>query len=160
MATGRIGSGGLPTEIDVTKLVDQFGVPARGTVFALADIAAVLGIAVGSSRFESVLGAYRRRLLKVHNLATRRAGGDRLEVLDEDARYLLREHQAGAALRRERNVGRDLAMIETDKFHDPALAKRRDGLLEFIADHFKVGARKYNALLPPAPPQALPRRSI
>ncbi len=160
MAKMRIGTFGLPTEIDVKKLMDHFGVPERGTSIKLAEIAEVLGLEPGSSRFTSILGAYRSRLLKPHNLVTVSVDADHLDVLTEEARVLFDQRKAGGALKRERAVARDLAMVEMDKIDDQNTRKLRDDLLGFVADHFKLGAKQYNALLPPAAPKALPRRTV
>lgn len=72
---------GIPTKLDVEKLIKRFGVPIVGSVIEYADIEKELGTHRRSHRFGSVVTAWRKRLDRENNLvlAGNRMGG--FEVL-------------------------------------------------------------------------------
>lgn len=59
---------GIPTKLDVERLIAKFGVPAIGSTINYADIEEVLGCNRKSHRFGTVTNAWRKRLDREHNL--------------------------------------------------------------------------------------------
>lgn len=59
---------GVPVLGDVRRLAEHFGQPAPGDEIAHEQVEAVLGIKRGKSRYGTVTGAWRRALLRDHNI--------------------------------------------------------------------------------------------
>ena len=66
----KFGFGGIPTDIDVRRLQEKFGVPQPGESISYALISEVLGNSRTESRFWVVTGAWRRQLFRENNLVT------------------------------------------------------------------------------------------
>lgn len=60
--------GGLPTKIDVDKMVERFGVPAPGDKIAYEEIESLLMIQRGNGRWHSVTTAWRKKMWTEHNI--------------------------------------------------------------------------------------------
>lgn len=65
---GRIFLGGVPTKVDVDKLVEHFGVPGIDVLIRWSDIEKCLGISKHKARFGTVVDAWRRFLMEKHNV--------------------------------------------------------------------------------------------
>lgn len=61
---------GVPTTVEVQLLLDTYGVPERGTLIPYTEIEKVLGIVRRTSRYRTVTGAWRRRILREHGIAS------------------------------------------------------------------------------------------
>jgi len=102
----KLFQGGVPTDIDVQRLSEQYGVPDEGARIAYADVAKLIGSPHGSNRYRSVLSAWRRRLLREpHNrLLKARPDLQAYEVLKANGRMA----QCGAwrrhTMRTERRI--------------------------------------------------------
>lgn len=59
---------GIPYAIDLKKLDDEFGVPSEGQSFGYQALAKCIGYPVDSSRYKGVIDAWRKKLLKNHNV--------------------------------------------------------------------------------------------
>lgn len=59
---------GVPTEPDVTALLNKFGVPTEDVELSHADVAAVFQVDPKSSRFKTVTAAWRKRLKDLHHV--------------------------------------------------------------------------------------------
>lgn len=60
--------GGIPTEPDVQKLIDAFKDPSEGQIITWQEIANVIEEPYGSSRFRTVVTAWRKRLFRTRNI--------------------------------------------------------------------------------------------
>lgn len=59
---------GLPTKIDVDKIIDRYGVPAEGQLIPYQDIADLISVRVDTGRFRTVTTAWRKRLFREYNV--------------------------------------------------------------------------------------------
>jgi len=64
----QIHIGGTPTAPDVQKLIDHFGQPTEGTEITWEEIAGVIHEPITSNRYKTVTNAWRRRLMRDHNI--------------------------------------------------------------------------------------------
>lgn len=67
-AAGFVRFGGIPTDVDVRALHDTFGVPTEGQRIPYEDIAGVIGVEPRSNRWMTVVTAWRKRLIREHNV--------------------------------------------------------------------------------------------
>ena len=86
MAKSRVWFAGVPTEPDVRRLLDRYGVPDVGSRVNYEDVAAVLGVAIKSARFREVTRRWRKRLAKENNIIVGCDPGVAFFVLTEPER--------------------------------------------------------------------------
>lgn len=85
-STTKIGFGGIPTDIDVRRLQEKFGVPKPGEFISYDLISECLGNSRTESRFWVVTGAWRRQLFRENNLVTEAIRNEGFEFLDSHKR--------------------------------------------------------------------------
>lgn len=148
---------GLPTELDVRKLLDAFGVPAIGTVLSHDEIAAAIGVKPSSVRYRTVVTAWRKKLEVLHQV---RLGADRgrgFKSLDERERIDESTTATREGLRKVARAATRAASVDTD---DAQLRTRRDVLVRFAA-HMKAEAnRQLKPPKQPTPAEPPPRLSV
>ena len=109
----KFGFGGIPTDIDVRRLQEKFGVPQPGESISYALISEVLGNSRTESRFWVVTGAWRRQLFRENNLVTEAIRNEGFEFLDAHRRVGHAVNRFKQGLRR---VGRaSLVAASTDR---------------------------------------------
>lgn len=79
---GNVWVHGIPTDADVKKLVDALGVPAPGTLVTHEQIEKATGLKRGTSRRRSVEMAWRKKMLREHNLVTEGVRGEGVMFCD------------------------------------------------------------------------------
>ncbi len=94
---------GVPTKVDVDRLIDKFGVPTEGSLIAKSDIAKCINEREGSNRFNSVLSAWRKLLFREHNLLTVGDGAKNIRIAEPSERI---DWAASRVASARRNVGR------------------------------------------------------
>lgn len=77
---------GIPTKIDVEKLLNRYGVPKEGFTVEKKAIAETLELDVKSHRFGTVLTAWRNRLFREHNILMVSIGEGVLKAASPDER--------------------------------------------------------------------------
>jgi hypothetical protein len=156
----RLGFGGIPTEMDVRKLIDHFGVVDVGMLIPYEEVSRILGgLPYRSSRFGTIMAAWSRRLWKEHRRFVVRFQGEGMKVLTADERLVRTE---GGIRSHIRGLGRDyrhISEIESAELTTDMLRDRREKLAIVAEKTFKEGARQYQPLLP-SKVQALPRMKI
>lgn len=97
MSESKLFVGGVPTDPDVRKLREAFGVPNEGTLLAWVEIERVIGEKKGTSRFNTVVGAYRRAMKREHNAVFEAVPGKGLLHLppNERVEFGIRNRQFG-----------------------------------------------------------------
>lgn len=60
-------SGGVPVKPDVDRLIEAFGIPEIGKTISYSEVADVILVPHGSYRFNTVVHAWRKQLLREHN---------------------------------------------------------------------------------------------
>jgi hypothetical protein len=68
MTSSNIFGAGVPTEPDVKRMIDKFGVPKEGTLIRYEQIEKVIGIEKATHRFRTVIHAWRKRMHADHNV--------------------------------------------------------------------------------------------
>ena len=88
---------GMPTAVDVTRLMEAFGVPSEGTRISYEDIERLLSVTPRQSRFWSVTAAWRRKLEREHNLLIEAVPGEGFDVLTNRGRvgFTARDFKSG-----------------------------------------------------------------
>jgi len=59
---GKVFRGGVPTDVDVARLVSKFGVPSVGDLLPYDELAAVIQSPYRSARFASVFARWRKQM--------------------------------------------------------------------------------------------------
>jgi hypothetical protein len=155
-ANMKIFLAGIPTDADVRTLMEKFNNYQPGTEVLYTEIADFVRIAVRSSRFETVLGAWRKRIRKEENVIFKRLG-DRIRFLAEMERV---QEDAAAyrqgAKKQIRAYG-DISMVRTEKL-DELGRKKADHIKRVMEIHLESqrGAVKEIAETL-RPPKQLPR---
>lgn len=156
----KVFLGGVPTGPDVRRLIERFGTPEVGTTIPYAEITAIVGSAPEKSRFKSVTGAWRRKLLNEYGIEMAPRDGEAFVVLSERERVTSGVKKVGSLTRQLGRVAKRAVLISTDRVDDET---RQD--IEALRQHTEViakaaigGAKKLtNALAPPEQmPRALP----
>lgn len=78
--------GGMPTDLDVQKLMDAFGVPEVGSLIGYDKIAEVIGHERGEGRWRSITVAWRKKLDRESNLILKAVNNEGYRVLDAKGR--------------------------------------------------------------------------
>lgn len=150
--------GGLPTDIDVKRLLEAFPNIEPGGEVGYDDVAKVIGVDVGTNRFRTVTNAWRRRLLRTGNVAIDAVPGRGFRRLTELERS---ERDRGGwrrdQVRAARKV-RDLALTDTTSF-DEREKKSHDHARRVLQAHVEHTTSTVRELAPPAPQPLLPRRT-
>lgn len=157
MATATPFFGGLPTDLDVKKLAERFGVPAPGTLLRHEEIAECIGAAWKSNRYRTVLNQWRRKLLKEQNLDTIVEAGEGLKILRPIERVDASEADFKSSTRKLRKAAVRVSLVDEKTLDEPG-RRRRDHLREVTSRLYMQAANESKALKPPSPPPALPRR--
>ena len=100
---GKVFFGGLPTDLDVKKVVDAVGLPTTGQLVTYEQLEEILGPKKNNGRFYSVVNAWRGMLRREHNLISEGIRDQGILFLDPSRRidHVRRKTaQAGRAIRR------------------------------------------------------------
>lgn len=123
---------GIPTEPDVKRLEEAFGVPKIGTEIKYKAIADTIREAVGSHRYQSVVVAWRKRLENNHRVVLGTISGLAYVVLDGHGVANLSGATIKSALRKS---GKAVKFAEIALTHELAPEDKR------VAEHVRnVGA--------------------
>lgn len=98
---GTVFFGGIPTDVDVAKLEEAFGTPTEGLVLHYEDIDEVLGMTKDEPRWRSVVGAWRKKLLREKNLTSRGVRNEGILFHDASQRV---DHLKGRAKQEVRRL--------------------------------------------------------
>lgn len=151
--------GGKPLELDVQLLEEAFGQPERGTQFTYGQIGEVTGEHYGTSRFEGVLDAWRRRVLEQFGVASRRVPGEAVRFLREDERSAEDIKDLRFHTRRVLKTTADLHRVDRGQLTGEALTRHEHATV--IAAKLEAAALPaYKALEPPAVRRTLPVPAI
>lgn len=101
---------GIPTKIDVDRIIEQFGIPEEGTEIDMKDIAKVIRVEKRSYRFSTVVTAWKKRLFREHNIlmVATGEGSYRAAAPDERIDYSTRKVSSG-----RRAIGRAIVIAHS-----------------------------------------------
>ncbi len=139
MATAaKVFFGGVPTEPDVKKLIGAYGSPAEGTVLPYDELSEVLQLSRRSSRFRTVITAWRKQLLKEYNLDSKARVGEGIVILTPEQRV---EESGKNLLSSARQVRRGFVRAST------VPTARLDGISRQKHDHMmRIGRVMHDAI--------------
>src|SRR5262245_53413982 len=90
--------GGIPTEPDVRRLMDRFCAPEPG-VIPHEEIEKEIREESDSSRYRTIVSAWRRRLRREHNIDTSAEPGHGIRILTEPERVDVSKRDLGRGVR-------------------------------------------------------------
>lgn len=91
--------GGLPTKIEVDRLMTKFGVPKEGEKITWQQVAEVISVPPRTNRFVSVVQAWRRLLFREHNTYMTCDGDNAIYAADPDTRVTKSAHKVANSRR-------------------------------------------------------------
>lgn len=86
MEKGKSFFGGLPTEFDVKKMFERFGIPEPTQIISYDDIETCIAVKKNSFRFRTVTNAWRKQMELKHNLIFKAIPGNGFECLNPSGR--------------------------------------------------------------------------
>lgn len=104
---------GVPTEIDVRKLMEKYGVPAQGQRISKNEVSGIIGVPVGSNRYLSIVTAWRKKLDRESNVIFKVVNGS-FVVADPSTRIDMSGAGMKHALRKVRRSGGIAARTDRD----------------------------------------------
>ena len=117
MADAKLYFGGIPTEPDVRKLFERFGTPQPG-LLAHETIESVIREKHTAGRYRTIVGSWRRKLLREYNVATKAEPGEGIRVLTEPERVDEGRALLGKSARQIVRAHRWSVMIDATKLDD------------------------------------------
>lgn len=148
--------GGLPTDIDVKRLLEAFPSISPGFVITYTEVSLVIGVTHGSTRFRTVTNAWRKRLLRVDNFVLEAIAGQGFRRRTE----LERSQKDRSGWRRDQNRAarkvRDMTRVDTVEF-DERERKSHDHAKHVLQAHIEHTSTTVRQLAPPAPQPQLNR---
>lgn len=73
---GNVWVHGIPTDADVKRIIDEIGIPEPGTLVTYGRLEEAIDIERTENRFKSVVGAWRKKMLREQNLVTECVRGE------------------------------------------------------------------------------------
>ena len=123
---------GIPTEPDVKRLEETFGVPEEGKLISWDSIAEAIRENRNGHRFRTVVGAWRRKLHRGHNVVMDAVAGEGIVAVDPAQRVGLGARRMDHGFRAIRRAG--TVLEGTDR-------SRLDGEQKSALDHnLRIGA--------------------
>jgi hypothetical protein len=120
--------GGVPTEPDVDRLIAEIGVPEAGALISYSALQGIIHSERRSARFNTVIGAWRRRLYNAHNLVLRAVSRKGYEVLLDGQRITFSTNAYKHGLRRVRRAADVAAKTNGEKL-TPDESRVRDHIV-------------------------------
>lgn len=153
----KVFFGGVPTDGDVKRLLEAFPDIGPGDAISYVQVAEVIGVKHGSSRFRTVTNAWRKTVMRTQNFVLEAVPGEgfrRQTELERSQKNRTgwRQDQSRAA-RRVRDLGR----TDTRSF-DERDQKAHDHARRVLQAHVEHTSSAVRELAPPAPLKLLPKR--
>jgi hypothetical protein len=106
-------NGGISTEPEVNDLIEQIGIPVPGDQISYLRISEIIKVKKGTSRWSSVVSAWRKKLERQHNVILGAVPNEGYEVLSNSGRVNLGGKFFKESLRR---MGRAVKVVtSTDR---------------------------------------------
>jgi len=114
---GKVFFGGLPTEMDVKKLLDRFGSPGPGLI-PYEELEAVLGISWRTGRFRLIVKNWRRAMFREMNIDTAISPSAGVQVLQEWERVHVSHKDLKRSIRCARRSYVRVSAVRVDKLNE------------------------------------------
>lgn len=149
--------GGTPTEPDVKALREAFPALKPGDVITYERAAEVIRCNPGSSRFVTVLVAFRKTMARERNIDFRAVRGQGLQVLAEGERTSEGVRDFASHVRGVGRAFKRVSAVDTAKLDEVEL-RRNDHARRFIGATYEAGRGNQKAIATVfSPPKQLPR---
>lgn len=158
MDRSKLFFGGVPTAPDVKKLEDRFGIPSASSTVTHEDIAGCIGSPWKSARYGSVMGSWRKKLMREHNVDTVVVPGVGVKFLTGSERINVSESDFGSAVRKTRKAANRIMVVPDDGLSDIE-KKKRDHVCVIASRSYMVMATERRAIKGTSAPEAMPRKS-
>lgn len=149
--------GGMPTSLDVTKLIDAFGKRPEGAQITHDEIESVIGVERNESRYRTIALAWRRKMLSDSNIEIGAVKGVGFEVRSPEGRVSnsIKGFQSGT--RKQMRAVKHALLVKTD---DPVLRQRQDLMQRFGAAIASQAGSLMKDIETPKAVEALPRAPV
>ena len=148
----KIFGGGLPTEIEVHRLMETYQVPSEGLEIPYDEVSALIACAVRTCRFRTVTSAWRSRLAREHNVYLS-ARDQRFTVLAPGQRIDLGSAKLRSGLRSARRA--HVIVSSTDRARLTSAEQAQSDHVQHVSASIvmqaRVEARKKASLLAAMP---------
>lgn len=158
MANGNLFLGGVPTEPQVRALNKAFGDRGPGDVISYEEIRQAINVDPKSSRFRTVVAAWRKRLRKERNIVTVCiAGAQEVRMLRDDERASDAFRDARRSIKGLGKATAKAADIPVERLAEPQrnTATHLRRILEGAAASARAASNELAVTF--APPKQLPR---
>jgi hypothetical protein len=147
--------GGIPLAPDVAKLLEHYKTPEERSLIPYADIAKIIGAAVNTNRFRSVVAAWRRVLDKPPHVRRLVAHSDKRAymALDGDGHVRHADRKIDLGIRAVKRQTRSLAAVDSSRLSSEGKLQRDHALLKggtVTQYHLRMSRRNE-----PEPPKAI-----
>lgn len=158
MSDKKLFFGGLPTDIEVRKLIEHFAVPAA-RLYPFRELAEACGHAwpQDRNRLKVVFTRWRKRLEHDYQLVSEGVPGEGIKVLAESERTQHGIRFARIGTKKSRRGLVRIMMTDAKKIDDPKARAEAEHAQQVAARILPTLAQNVKALTPPSPPSALPR---
>jgi hypothetical protein len=145
-ATGKLFDGPLPTSAEVNSLMEYFQDVAEGVVVSHQDLAALIGIDYGKSRYRTVIQAFARRLLRERNLQLGVVVGQGYKILTPSERVSVATTVTTYAFKKMHGAYERFAAVPRDRLATEAERKILDNRQILIAKLIEESDQVKNAM--------------
>lgn len=154
---GKAYFGGMPTDLDVRKLIEAFPALIEGARITHEEIEAVISVGRHSNRYRAITIAWRSKLLRDSNLEIGAVSGVGFEVRTSEGRMSssIKGFQSGTK-KQLRSVKRAL-LVKTE---DPLLRQKQDLMQRFGAAIASQAGSLMKDIETPKAVEALPRAPV
>lgn len=158
MSDKKLFFGGLPTDIEVRKLIEHYAVPAA-RLYAYQELAEVCGHAwpQDRNRLKVVFTRWRKRLERDYQLVSEGLPGEGIKILAESERTQHGTRYARIGTRKARRGLVRIMLTDASKIDDPKARAEAEHAQMVASRILPTLAQNVKALTPPSPPPALPR---
>lgn len=160
MPEARPFFGGLPTEIELRKLQDEYGVP-EAKLYPYADLATVCALRwpQDRARLLTVLARWRKKIKRDYGLLSEGVSGRGVKILMEGERTPHGRRFAQIGTRKTRRGLLAIVLTDLAKIADPDQRRDAEHAQTVAARILPLLPKDMRALEPPPEPAALPRRA-
>ena len=145
---------GVPVGPDVDVLDRHFNGLTHGQVLAHDDLSDVMGYSRGSSRYRSVINAWRRQLLREHGIELQSVRSIGLRVMTDPERVDAHVDKAALGIRKIARAGKSLSAIPRSTLTTAARTKADHAQILIASMRLDASAFKSELQAPKPAPQS------
>lgn len=150
----KVHFGGVPTDGDVRNLMEHFGQLKPGDEIAHEDVEQVLHSTRNTSRYRTVTGAWRKKLMREHNCDVAAVPGVGFRCLTDAERVAAGVSGVQSGLRKQLHSVVRADRVQTD---DESLRSKQDVLRRYGVALRAEATKAMRMIEPPNPAEQAPR---